>query len=172
MKDIGQVVWMDRYVWNEVKIQLDHVRKEQETESLSLTGTCVNLSIFKPPNLLPQLIFKIGWGSSYIPTLGSSPGFRNSKARDSTYLDQLVWLLPTATRWTRTSAKLYITSNRSWPKLTFWEYKWLLLYSTFQGSYLDFSSDKMNQEHAGLEILRNKECNVIILITEWEYLKE
>ena len=30
----------------------------------------------------------------------------------------------------------------------------------------------MNQEHAGIEILINKECNVIVLITEWEYLKE
>lgn len=28
--------------------------------------------------------------------------------------------------------------------------KWPLLYSTFQSSYLDFSSDKMNQEYAGL----------------------
>lgn len=56
--------------------------------------------------------------------------------------------------------------------LTFWECKWPLLYSTFQSSYLDFSSDKMNQEYAGLEILRNKECNAIILITEWEYPKE
>ena len=172
MKDIGQVVWIERYVWNEVKIQLDHVRKEQETESLSLTGTCISLSIFKPPNLLPQLIFKRSWSSCYIPTPGPSPGFRNSKARDSIYLDQLVWLLPTATRWTRTSAKLCITCNKSWPILTFWECKWPLLYSTFQSSYLDFSSDKMNQEHAGLEILRNKECNAIILNTEWEYPKE
>lgn len=48
MKDIGQVVWIDRYVWNEVKkIQLDHVKKEQETESVSLTGTCVSLFHFQ-----------------------------------------------------------------------------------------------------------------------------
>lgn len=44
-----------------------------------------------------------------------------------------------------------------------------LLLFHLQSSYLDFSSDKMNQEYAGLKFLRNKECNAIILITEWEY---
>lgn len=167
MKDIGQVVWMDRYVWNEVKIQLDHVRKEQETESLSLSLEHVLTLPLSSLQIYCHSWYSKEAGVLAIPILGCSPGFRNSKARDSIYLDQLVWLLPTATRWTRTPAKRYITSNRSCPMLTFWE-----LYSTFQTSYLDFSSDKMNQEHAGLEILRHKECNVIILITEWEYLKE
>lgn len=46
-EDTGQAVWIDRYVWNEGKeIQLDHVRKEKETEFLSLMGTSVGLFPF------------------------------------------------------------------------------------------------------------------------------
>ena len=61
-EDTGQAVWIDRYVWNEgKKIQLDHVRKEQETEFLSFShgNRCWPLPIYKPPISLSWLISAI-----------------------------------------------------------------------------------------------------------------